>query len=82
MKLSILSAIALSASVIAAPLMAEDVKPVQPTVATQGETAAALGALTQAELAALALFGTAIVIGGLGGSSSPSTSTPSTIALQ
>lgn len=81
MKLSTLSAVALSASMVAAPLMASEVKPVQPTVATQSE-AVVLGALTQAQLLALGVTGLAVGAAVLGGGSSSETSSPSTIQLQ
>ena len=79
MKLSILPAVALSASLVAAPLMADEVKPVQPTVATQGE-AVVLGTLTAGQIAALTL--TTVIFGAtvLNSDSSSETSSPSTIS--
>lgn len=79
MKLSILSAVALSASVVAAPVLAEEVKPVQPTIATQADPVV-LGTLTQAQLTALGFVGAAVGVAAFGSDSSPETSSPSTIS--
>lgn len=70
--ISVLSALAFSVSVAAAPLAAEEVKPVKPTVSSQGG-ALALGTLTPAATAALIVVGIAVV-GAIadGGSSSQS----------
>lgn len=73
MKISVLSAVVLSASVIAAPLMAEEIKPIQPKASTQAETALVLGALTQVEIALLAAAGLAVGTAVANGGSSSST---------
>ena len=76
MKRSVLTALALSASVVAAPLVAEEVKPVQPTVSTQGDPVV-LGALTQGQIIVLGALGV-VTVGVIAGDSSSSTSTPDT----
>jgi hypothetical protein len=77
MKLSILSAVVLSASVIAAPLTAGEVKSVAPKASTQG----VVTALTQEQIALLA-FGGLVVVGVIVDGGGSTSSTPGTTATE
>lgn len=73
-KTSILSALALAVTVSAAPLAAEQVKPVEPTVSSQGGVVT-LGTLGPAGTAAIVVVGIAAIAAVAdGGSTSDTTS--------